>query len=269
MPLHTLTYRPSSLRCLTLGGGVVDAVQKMCKMIGFLFFAVLAMTGCTGNGGASNEPQVTDTIYTEARAMSIHRTEPERALVMIDSAVIVGNVTWQRGEYLKAVTQYGGFNNKPQAREICLDLLAKKDATDDSVTIERTYLLLTSIEYTSGNQPAIIRYATEGSRLAHALDMPSEVGKMEGYIANAMAKSGKTDEGVSRLLTVISELRAMDSFDGINAYHTTAKKLLHILLDNERFAEMVPVCESMLERIGELSDHPDHFIGIQEGFDVS
>ena len=70
------------------------------NIVSLILFAVLALMGCTGRSaegrmqGKNGEPQVTDTIYTEAKAMSIHRTEPERALVMIDSAVIVGNITW-------------------------------------------------------------------------------------------------------------------------------------------------------------------------------
>ena len=58
--------------------------------------------------------------------MSIHRTEPERALGMIDSALAVGNITWQRAEYLKAVTQYGGLHNIPQSRQTCLDLIKRE-----------------------------------------------------------------------------------------------------------------------------------------------
>ena len=239
------------------------------NIVSLILFAVLAMMGCTGNGDASNDPQGADTIYTEAKAMSIHHTEPERALVMIDSAVIVGNITWQRGEYLKAVTQYGGFNNKPQAREICLDLLARKDALKDSLAIKQTYFLLTSIEYTSCNFPAVIRYATEGSRLAHSLNMPDEAATMEGYIAHAMDQIGRTDEGVERLRAVITELCKLDTYRGMVNYQTTAKKLLHILLSRWRFAEMVPVCDEMLKRIDELEAHPERFSGIQEGFDIA
>lgn len=81
------------------------------NIIVILLLAVLALTmGCTGNGslpfgeggGRGYVPQDNDTLYTEQKAMSIHRTEPERALVMIDSAVIVGNITPQRGEYIGA-----------------------------------------------------------------------------------------------------------------------------------------------------------------------
>lgn len=236
----------------------------------------IALFCCTGHP-VSQPVDGADTIYTEAAAMSIHRTEPERALVMIDSALAVGNITWQRAEYLKAVTQYGGLHNLPLARQTCLDLIAR-DAEmikantaehSDSVTLERTYLLLTSIEYTSANHSAIIRYATEASRLAHALNMPDEIGKMEGFIARAMAQTGRTDEGIERLQATIAELRELDTFKGVVAYHDASKKLLHILIDNDRFEEMVTTCQSLLERINELGTHPEHFGEMVEGFDPS
>ena len=228
---------------------------------------------CTGQN-KTNVADGADTIYTEAGAMSIHRTEPERALTMIDSALLIGNITSQRAEYLKAVTQYGGMHNAPLARQICLDQLERDDKSmqagkfdhSDSVTLERIYLLLTSIEYTSANHPAIIRYATEASRLAHALEMPDEVGKMEGFIAHSMARTGRTDEGIERLQNTIAELRKIDTFKGVVSYHDASKKLLHILIENERFDDMEPVCRSVLSRLDELGSHPEHFGEMLEGF---
>ena len=188
---------------------------------------------------------------------------------MIDSAVIVGNLSWQRGEYLKAMTQYGGQHNLPLARQTCLDMLEQKDALTDSVTLEQTYMLLACIEYTTGNHPAIIRYATETSRLAHSLGMPDEVGKAEGFIAQSMAQTGKTDEGIERLQNTLAEMRQLNTFKGVTAYHEVSKRLIRILIDNIRFAEVVPVCEAVLERIDELGNHPERFSGLKEGFDPS
>ena len=74
------------------------------------FFPLIAILlalltfSCSSNK-QQRESFTNDTIYTEANAMSLHVTEPERALMLIDSAVIAGNITWERGEYLKAVTQ--------------------------------------------------------------------------------------------------------------------------------------------------------------------
>ena len=239
-----------------------------------IVIAMFVVAGCQTNGRPNHQASGADTIYTEAAAMSIHRTEPERALVMIDSALIVGNITWQRAEYLKAVTQYGGLHNLPLSRQTCLDMIKRdeelrksdKDARTDSVTLERTYLLLTSIEYTAANHPAIIRYATEASRLAHALDMPDEVGKMEAFIARAMAQTGRTDEGIERLRKTLADLRELNTFGGVVSYHDASKKLLHILIDHGRFSEMEQVCHDVLDRLGELEAHPDRFGDMVEGF---
>lgn len=239
------------------------------NIIVLLLFAVLTLTGCTGNGGTKHVSQDNDTLYTEQKAMSIHRTEPKRALVMIDSAVTVGNITPQRGEYLKAMTHYGGMHNYPLARQMCLDMLEAPSLSgraggeaSDSLTLQQTYRLLTSIEYSGGNFPAVIRYATEASRLANALDMPGEAGAMEGYIAQAMAQTGRTDEGVERLRSVINQLRTDYTFNVSKDFQNTSKKLLHILIDNERFTDAIPVCEAMMERLDELEHHPDRFSDI-------
>ena len=235
--------------------------------------AAISFCACIRQSTAPT-PQGADTLYTEAAAMSIHRNDPERALRMIDSALIVGNITNQRAEYLKAVTHYGGTHNIPLARQICLDelnratelLQAGKFNHADSVTLERIYLLLTSIEYTTANHLTIIRYATEASRLAHALNMPDEVGKMEGFIARSMAQTSRTDEGIERLQATIADLRKLNTFKGVVAYHDASKKLLHILIDNDRFDDMVSVCQSVLSRLDELGNHPDRFGEMLEGF---
>ena len=243
---------------------------KHCqKHIVILVFAMLAVLSC-GRDGKLAEPTANDIErYTESAAMSIHRTEPEKALVMIDSAVIVGNLSWQRGEYLKAMTQYGGLHNLSLARQTCFDMMEQKDALTDSLTMEQTYMLLASIEYTTGNYPAIIRYATEASRLAHSLGKPSEIGKAEGFIAQSMARTGKTDEGIERLQNTLAEMRQLNSFKGVTAYQEASKRLVRILIDNMRFAEVVSVCEAALERIDELGSHPERFSGMKEGFDPS
>ncbi len=234
-----------------------------------MVFVLLAFVSC-GRNGELAEPTANDKErYTESAAMSIHRTESEKALVMIDSAVIVGNLSWQRGEYLKAVTQYGGLHNLSLARQTCLDMMENKEALTDSLTMEQTYMLLASIEYTTGNYPAIIRYATEASRLAHNLGRPDELGKAEGFIAQSMAHIGKTDEGIERLQNTLTEMRQLNSFKGVTAFQETSKKLVRILIDNMRFAEVVPVCEAALERIDELGSHPERFSGMKEGFNPS
>jgi hypothetical protein len=47
-------------------------------------------------------PQGSDTLYTEERAMAIYDSMPERALLILDSAEIVGNMPDYRADLFRA-----------------------------------------------------------------------------------------------------------------------------------------------------------------------
>ena len=232
---------------------------------------LLTLVGCTGNDrhSADGKDGLQDTLYTEAAAMSIHLNNPDRAMVLIDSAVAVGNITKMRGQYLKGITQYGGYNNYSLARQTCQEILKNPvlKTHADSQTIENVYTLLVGIEYMTENHAAMLRYATEAARLARAVDLPSDVGQMEGHIALVMAQEGKTDESVSRLQTTIDELWQMNTFNSMIASYNTAGHLQHILLDHKRYSEMVELCERTLKNVDEFVQHTDRFADTPEGFD--
>lgn len=232
-------------------------------------FAVFLMAGCSaGDDIESQAQQSKDAVYTEAVAMSYYRTDPERALTLIDSAVMAGNVSSARKQYLLSVTQYGGFHNNSLARQICLDII-NGDQPVDSLTLEQTYILLASIEYTIGNHTAILKYATEASRLAHIMNKYEDVVKAEGLIAQSLDQTGRTDEGIERLESALAEVIKINSFNGVITYHDTSKKLLRILLDHQLYDEMVVASQRVLDRVDELEKHPEQFTGIRKDFDTS
>lgn len=233
-----------------------------------LWFAVTV--SCSDNPQKS-EPVSSDlkSIYTEGAAMSRHRTDPERALIMIDSAVTVGNITAARGEYLKAVTYYGGFKDLSESKRICLDFVNGPEAGSDSVALQRMYDLLATIEYCNGNVVQLIQYATEASRLAHALDMPDEVGDMAGMIARSMARTGQVKEGIDKLKETIDELIKLDTYPGVNAFHSVTKQLQHIYVENDMFQEMVDLSILALNRIEEFEKNTERFGGMDDDYDPS
>ena len=53
-----------------------------------IYIAVLALTGCTGNGGdAKTVAQPADTVYTERAALDVYDYDPVRALLDRKSVV--------------------------------------------------------------------------------------------------------------------------------------------------------------------------------------
>ena len=101
--------------------------MKVNSWIALLLCAILALGGCAkGSKRPSNHiPQASDTLYTARAAMLIYGSDPERALTIIDSALIVGNVDAFEADYLRAKV-YAHSPADPRYDEaiaLCEDLL--------------------------------------------------------------------------------------------------------------------------------------------------
>ena len=95
--------------------------QKKLMMIA-LMLVTLLLTGCVQKHRVQHHPSPTDTLYTESKAMDIYGQDPLRALQIIDSAEVVGNLSTFRASLLRAVVySYPGQAINPDtARQICV-----------------------------------------------------------------------------------------------------------------------------------------------------
>ena len=91
----------------------------------------LLLTGCTGGGTSGKRvPQAGDTLYTEERAMAIYDSLPERALLILDSAEVVGNMTDYRAGLFRAkvLSKSTAMQQQDSAVIICEALLRHDEA---------------------------------------------------------------------------------------------------------------------------------------------
>ena len=236
-----------------------------------LCISLFILIGCSGCQRPSEEKKgAVDTLYTEPMAMSMYMNDPERALAMIDSGVAVGNISPQRGEYLKAVTYYAGLQEQGKAEEISTKLLDDmSDDTPDSLTMLDTYCLLASMASTGQNTAKVIEYATEASKLARALDAPDATGRMAGYIAYALSQQGRVEEGIERLHRTIDDLREDNAFNSVTAWHSVCSRLVNLLTTHDLYDEAEKVCKDMLARTDHFKSHPDRFTKVPDGFDTA
>ena len=75
-------------------------MRKAQHIILYIVTAALAV-GCGGHENGRG-PQPSDTLYTAEVAMEVFNQDPGRALVIIDSALLVGNVDDNLATMLKA-----------------------------------------------------------------------------------------------------------------------------------------------------------------------
>ena len=78
-------------------------IQFVMKRALFLVIVAFLMVACTGRHATSqHEPQPSDTLYTAEAAMEIYDQDPNQALVIIDSALLVGNIDEDLATMLRA-----------------------------------------------------------------------------------------------------------------------------------------------------------------------
>ena len=89
------------------------------KRLLYTLFIILAIftTRCTYNQDMNRERQPADTIYTAKAAMDVYDYNPERALLILDSAEIVGNLSHDRASYYRAKVLTMTFELKPSHYE--------------------------------------------------------------------------------------------------------------------------------------------------------
>ena len=148
------------------------------------------MIGCTGENkdtADSREPQATDTLYTWRAAMQIYGYQPERALQIIDSAVIVGNMSEVQAQANRArvysLTQMneqvdsmlGGSKGAglEKGKAICEQLL-KHDSLKTNIRLKQEVLDI--LVYTARQQQDTVKWLQRAQELVevyHQMDYRS------------------------------------------------------------------------------------------------
>ena len=182
--------------------------------------------------------------------MSLYTTEPERALVLLDSAVIVGNITPARGKCLQAMTYYAGLQDYPTARRLCYEILSKDDV--DDYTLENTYAMLTCLSYSEQRWADVIRFAEKTAECAMRLDMQDDILEARVTSGFALVQTGQVEEGLQEMNEATEELYSMPSFGAAVAYLNSAKKQLLAYRSLSRPQDMLQVAERMQQKIDEV-----------------
>ncbi|MBO4905620.1 MAG: AraC family transcriptional regulator [Bacteroidaceae bacterium] len=235
-----------------------------------LFFLVEAsvmpiLTGCNSNGG-HQVVQQGDTAYTDQAAMMVHGTDPERALLILDSAVIVGNLDPFTADMLRAKV-YGNTLSSEQrldtAIQICEMLLTNDStsiATPDGIRNRRLVLeqLCKSLRLKRDNE-SWLRYSIELSQLHRQAGDDVEALRTEAEICFVMTSLGQIDEGLSRLDDIIRKLDVDGSIDYMDAYIVATKRKINALQDLHRLHEIIPLALDIIQRLNHFTLHQQDY----------
>ena len=202
--------------------------------------------------------RVADTLYTESRAMDIYISDPDGALNIIDSAVVVGNLSDRRADYLRACVYFQDEARKSLSDAICERLLKEEDEqTDLNEKLDVRELLLYSAKI-KGDYSGMLRYTIELSELYHDAGMQAKESLMRAEAGYAMLNLGD-EKGLPLLDEAITELDGILSFSALDASLMALKLKLHYF-DNAGMPEgVVSVGERMLRKLQDFDSHPEDY----------
>ena len=245
------------------GGGAV-MLRKMQKTTHFILYVILAFftVSCVNNtdNGIKHEPQPGDTIYTADAALAIYDRNPERALLILDSAVIVGNLTDNLAKMLRAkvLSHSTAELHFEEALQIC-EALMKSDFVDNPANRENVLDLLITITRRRGDNEQWLRWSTEKVDLCRQQGDETEALRTEAEIGFSLAQLGEEERGLAKLSGVIGTLDEQRHFNEMDACIIALKRKINMLDMLGRPADILPLAQRIIDKIDDYREHRDEY----------
>ena len=239
--------------------------QTVCLLLCIAVMGIMTV-GCTGSGplskvseGKGRVPQPTDSLYTEQAAMDVYGTQPERALMIIDSAEMVGNLTKNRASLLRAkvLCLTCGEERLDTARQICETLLQDNFVKDEPAYREPVLDLLVTISRKKHDNEQWLRWATEKADFCRQQGNETEALRTEAEIGIILTHLGRQDEGMAKLDDVIHRLDGTRKFNETDACIIALKRKINVLQEEGCYAEIVAPAKRIVEKVNDYEQHPD------------
>ena len=255
--------------------------DKRNKLLHILLFLAVVMTACTGGGGVSDNgernrvAQSADTIHTIRVAMNIYGYQPERALQIIDSALIVGNIDEVQAEQCRARiygmtlmheqmdSLLGGPANVrlDSAQAIALRLLNNDYIKTNLTRLRDVYDILAYTERMQNDTLGWLHMSRQLVDVCHQIGPEAETDALrtEAEIGAALHAMGYEEEGMAKMDSVLALLSDKRTFSELDAYIVASRRKIVMLASHDRYAETLPLARRIIERLDDYEAHPEEY----------
>ena len=226
-----------------------------------LLFTIL-LAGCTGSvdeGKTKGRPaQTTDTFSIEQAVMDAYATQPERALLIIDSAEMVGNLTDVRADLLRAkvyarTLEYLQFDT---AILIAERLMQNEEVLDDPDMQEEVLeVLLNACRMRKDNEEAL-RWAIQLGIIYRNRGEETEALRTDAEIGTFLVRVGQQEEGLAKIDFVIRQLDGKRKFNELDASIIALKRKTEICNELGLYDEMFSAAQHMIDLLSDYEQHP-------------
>ena len=228
-----------------------------------IVLALVVITGCTGGGTSGKRvPQAGDTLYTEERAMAIYDSLPERALLILDSAEVVGNMTDYRAALFRAkvLSKSTAMQQQDSAVIICEALLRHDEAQRNIVFRGDVLELLVNASRIRHDYEEMVHWTTELAQLLRGQGLATEALRTDADLGLAMTHIGQVDEGLAKIDNAIRQLDMTTKFNELDAWLIAVKRKITVLQEQgTQMEQVITLSDLMQQRLDDFAAHADDY----------
>lgn len=232
-----------------------------CNIVGnkiFLaltLFAVISCSGGKGNGDAAPSPA--PGAHTEEMAMSNYIKDPDRALELIDSAAMEGNISAERALFLRGCV-YLVDESRQDSLLVLLEPALRSGFLSEEGR-ENVLSLMLSYHRMNGHLAEQSRIAGEMAVYYHRIGNSVMCSRMRIEEGSVNIKLGRPEDGVPQIRSAISELTPIDSRKSLEAIILGYQSLIYYYVDEENAGQIIECASRMLKVVEEYEAYPLRF----------
>ena len=222
-----------------------------------LFVSILVFASCGRNNSARHILNLGDTPYQEDSVLVAYGYHPNRALILLDSALLLGNINDYRGLFIRAKIYSKSLLKQRQdsAVLICEQLLHHDSVINAPHEQENIFDLLMITSRTKTDFEGYIKWATQKVEVCRLQGEETEQWRTEAEIGMVMAHLGQPEEGVVKIDEAIRQLDAPGSIDRMDAFIIAVKRKITVLNEQGRYVEVIPLAQRILDRLDHYEQH--------------
>ena len=235
--------------------------SEKLKTIIIIGVTLLVLGSCGDSKSVRQLPHLGDTPYQEDTVLVTYATNPERALTLLDSALMLGNVSDYRAQFIRAkiFSKSLAEQQLDSAITICKTLLVHDSVRNNPTEQENLYNMLIACSRIKHDLEAYLHWATMKAELCQKEGEETERWRTEGDIGYLMTRLGQIDEGLQKLDDAISHLDHPGSIDRMDAFVVVCKRKINALNDLGRYAEIIPLAQRILDRLDHYEQHATEY----------
>lgn len=221
----------------------------------------MVLAGCGGTPIPRHLEHLGDTPYQADSILVVYATQPDRALTLLDSALLLGNISDYRAQFIRARIYSMSLAEQrlDSAITICQTLLRHDSVLNEPTEQENILNMLIATSRGKHDYEQYLKWATQKAALCQQQGEETERWRTGADIGLVMTHLGQVDKGLAKLDEAISHLDAPGSIDRMDAFIVAVKRKINALIDLNRYEEVITLGQRILDRLNHYEQHASDY----------